>query len=302
MHEQLWAIGCVGDSEIMISIVIPAYNEEGAIGPTLMKLREALQTASLDAEILVVNDGSQDKTAEEAAAHGAKVINNPHNAGYGRSLKRGITAAKNETIFIMDADLTYPAEMIPVLLKEYQTKGLDMVVGQRSGNHYRESLIKSPLRSVLKFLVEYTTGRKVPDINSGLRVFNKNVAMNYENRLCDTFSYTTSLTLAYMMTGRFVGYVPIPYNERHGETKVRLFRDSIRTLQYILEAVVYYNPIKMFTLLAAVLLFLSMLSFLAALITHIHVAYYFGIGGVLVALLVFCQGFLALLLKQILQK
>ncbi len=287
----------------MISIVIPAYNEAGAIGQTIDQIRNVLAGTELaSAEIIVVNDGSKDATGAEAAAKGVTVVNNPHNAGYGRSLKRGIAAASHDTICIMDADCTYPAEMIPVLLKEYQDKGFDMVVGERTGENYRESLIKSPLRRLLKFLVEYTTGRKIPDINSGLRIFSRTLAMAYENRLCDTFSYTTSLTLAAMMTGKFVGYVPIAYHERHGQTKVRLLRDSLRTLQYILEAIVYYNPIKMFTLLAVLLLLLSFASFVVAFLTQIHVAYYFGVGGVLVALMVFCQGFLALLLKQIMQK
>ncbi len=284
----------------MISVVIPAYNEEGAIGATIDGVRRVLDGAGMqDAEIVVVNDGSADGTSGEANAHGAIVINNPHNAGYGRSLKRGIAAAKHDTIFIIDADLTYPAEMIPTLFESYKTKGFDMVVGERTGTHYRESWIKSPLRGLLKFLVEFTTGRKIPDINSGLRVFSRSLAMKHENRLCDTFSYTTSLTLALMMTGKFVGYIPMPYYERKGETKVRLFRDSMRTLQYILEAIVYYNPIKMFMLLTGMLIACSSISFIIAAFTKIRVTYVMGIGSLLMAMIVFCLGFLALLLKQI---
>ncbi len=157
-------------------------------------------------------------------------------------------------------NLTYPFTEVPKLLEEYH-KGFDMVVGARTGEHYRESNLKSPLRKILKFLVEFTAGRKVPDVNSGLRVFSKTTIIAYLNHLCDTFSFTTSMTLAYMMTGKFVKYIPIPYDKREGKSKVRLFRDSLRTLQYILQAINYYNPIKIFLSFAALCIFFSIIGF-----------------------------------------
>ena len=129
-----------------------------------------------------------------------------------------------------------------------------MVVGSRTGEHYRQSLIKSPLRWILQHLVEYTASRSIPDINSGLRIFSRDHATSYFARLCDTFSFTTSLTLAFMMNGLFVVYVPIEYYKRVGKTKVRLLSDSLRTLQYIAEAAVYYNPLRIFMLLSIMLL------------------------------------------------
>ena len=123
-----------------------------------------------------------------------------------------------------------------------------MVVGARTGKYYRESIMKSLLRIILKFLVEFTAGRSIPDINSGLRVFSKKTITNYLQHLCNTFSFTTSLTLAYMMTGKFVEYIPIEYGKRMGVSKVRLFRESLRTLQYITQSIIYYNPLKLFIL------------------------------------------------------
>lgn len=214
----------------MISVVIPAFNEERSIIETVRNVRAVLDGAEMkDAEILIVDDGSSDATGALALQAGAVVVVNPHNAGYGYSLKAGITKARFDTIVITDADGTYPIEKIPELVKLYQD-GFDMVVGARSGAHYRGSRIKWPMRRLLRFLVEWTTGRRIPDINSGLRVFSRATIMEYFSHLCNTFSFTTSLTLAYMMTSKFVTYVTIPYAERVGKSKVNLWRDSFRTV------------------------------------------------------------------------
>ena len=198
----------------MISVVIPALNEEIAIGATIAGVSEVLTAAKLvPFEIVVVDDGSSDQTGKIAAAAGAKVVRHPHNVGYGRSLKNGIAAAQYDMIAICDADGTYPASAIPELVRLHRD-GFDMAVGQRQGPHYRESMLKMPMRALLRFLVEWTAGRHIPDINSGLRVFSRTAVTQYFSHLCDTFSFTTSMTLAYMMTGRFVAYTPIDYFER----------------------------------------------------------------------------------------
>jgi glycosyltransferase involved in cell wall biosynthesis len=286
----------------MISVVIPAFNEQGAIHHTVEEIRSILESMNIDGyEIIVVNDGSTDATGEEAREVGAKVVNHPHNVGYGKSLKSGILAAQNDAIVITDADLTYPFDQFPKLYEEYK-KGFDMVVGRRTGKHVNPSIFKSPLRRILRFLVEFTAGRKIPDINSGLRIFSKKTIFPYFNHLCDTFSFTTSLTLAYMMTGLFVSYIDIPYARRHGTTKVRLFRDSLRTLQFILQAITYYNPIKVFLLFAVFCLLFSCIGFLISYLLHVNAGYYLGIGGVLTSIIVLCLGMIADLLRQIMHK
>lgn len=284
----------------MISIIIPAYNEAGGIAGTIASVREALaDTAEADAEILVVDDGSADDTGRLAREAGAMLVSHPHNAGYGRALKSGILAAQRDTIVIIDSDLTYPADAIPGLVAEYR-KGFDLVVGARTGHHYEGSVFKGPLRRLLQFLVEFSAGRRVPDANSGLRVFSRKTIQPYLPHLCDTFSFTTSQTLAYMLTGRFVTYCPIAYHERVGATKVRLFSDSMRTLQYILQAVIYYNPLKIFLLLTLMTVTLSLIGFLTAALTGLNAPYFLGIGGLLMTIVVFALGLMADLLRQIL--
>jgi len=288
--------------ESMITVVVPAFNEESAIAHTVNEIRRTLVDMEVEEfEIIIVDDGSTDATADEGIKAGARVLTHPHNVGYGHSLKTGIKEAKYDSIVITDADMTYPFDQVPGLFQEYQ-KGFDMVVGKRTGPNVNESTLKSPLRRILKFLVEFTAGRKIPDINSGLRIFSQKTVLPYFNHLCDTFSFTTSLTLAYMMTGKFVTYMDIPYEKREGQTKVRLFRDSLRTLQFILQAINYYNPIKIFILFSSLVLVCSFLGFAVSTFLGINAGYYLGMGGMLIALIVLCLGLIADLLKQIMIK
>jgi glycosyltransferase involved in cell wall biosynthesis len=282
----------------MVSVVIPAKDEEEAIAETILQIQRALEC---EYEIIVVDDGSQDATAERALAAGVQVITHPHNLGYGAALKTGIRAAKYDTIVITDADGTYPNEQIPLLLKEYN-KGFDMVVGARTGSRYLESALKAPLRLLLKSIVEYTVGRKVPDVNSGLRVFSKQRAIPYFNHLSNTFSFTTSITLAFMMNSLFVKYIPIDYHKRTGKTKVHLFRDTLRTLQYIVEAVTYYNPLKIFILMSGMVIIGSLFSLVLAFFLKLTLFYFIGIGGILMSVHIFCLGLIAVLLRQIMDE
>ena len=287
----------------MISVIIPAYNEENAIEKTIVEIKKVLKDNQIykGSEIIVVDDGSSDKTGLIAKKSGAIVINNPTNMGYGFSLKRGINAAKNETIVITDADLTYPFEEVPKLLQK-KSEGFDLVVGARTGKYYRQSVFKSIFRRILKFLVEFVSGKKIKDINSGLRVFDKSLVTKYFPRLCDTFSFTTSQTLAYFMNNHFVTYVDIPYNKREGKSKIKIIRDSFRSLKYILESCVYYNPLKIFSALSVICIILSAIGFFFSHFVHIKAGYILGIGGLLLSIVIYSIGLIAVMLKQIMDK
>ena len=286
----------------LISIIVPAYNEAISILETINNIHSVCQQSSiLVYEIIVINDGSTDQTAQLLSQTNVTVIQHPHNIGYGRSLKDGIRAAQYDVIVITDADGTYPFDQVPYLLNEYQ-KGFDMVVGARTGKYYQESTIKSFLRKLLRFIVEFSAERKIPDINSGLRVFSKKKVETIMGRLCNTFSFTTTMTLGFMMSGFFVSYIEIPYHKRNGKTKVKLLSDSAKTIQYILQAINYYNPLKLFLLFMVLCLFLSFLFFLGGTLTHWKTFIWFGIGAALLGLVVLCFGLLADLIKQIMDK
>jgi polyisoprenyl-phosphate glycosyltransferase len=280
-----------------LSLIVPALDEADAIQPTLERSLAVLRTLGAASEVIVVDDGSCDRTGEIAAIAGARVIRHAHNVGYGRSVKTGIAAAANDLVAIMDGDGTYPVEALPELVAEMNS-GYDMVVAARTGAEYRGPGVKGPLRRILTFLVEFTTGRHVPDVNSGLRVFRRSMVMTYFGHLCDTFSFTTSLTLAYMMTGRFVKYVPIDYGVRTGRTKVRLLRDSLRTMQYIVQAIAYYNPIKLFLLLAIGALLVTALGVVALVAPAPWLAVAVACLGTIGAVILFAFGIVADILRQ----
>lgn len=286
-----------------ISVIIPAFNEEDSIVETIDEIIKVMKENEIysESEIIVVNDGSTDRTREKIVQDKVTVFDNPCNMGYGYSLKKGIINAKNEIIVTTDADSTYPFSSVLEMLR-MKDKGFDLVVGARTGKFYNETILKKFLRKILKRLVEFVTGKKVKDVNSGLRVFDKTTVKRYFPRLCDTFSFSTSQTLAYMMNSLSVCYIDIPYNKRNGKTKVRLLRDAMKSLHYILEACIYYNPFKIFSFLTIICIFLSVIGFLFSHFANIHAGYILGIGGLLVSIVVFSIGLLAVLLKQIMDK
>lgn len=284
----------------MISIVIPALNEAKSIARTLESCNLTMHYANIPYEIIVVDDGSSDETPNIAMELGAKVLIHPHNIGYGKSLKDGIASARFDIIVITDADGTYPIDKIPDLLYEFQ-KGFDMVVGARTGKHYDESTGKKVLRLILKALVEYTAGRTIPDINSGLRIFSKAKSTPFNKYLCNTFSFTTSLTLAYMMNSMYVKYIPINYEKRIGNSsKVKLFRDSLRTLQFIVEAMLYYNPIKVFIALSVFMASLGLIFLVIGILMQSAVSLIISVSWFIGSAFAFIIGLISVQLKQLL--
>jgi polyisoprenyl-phosphate glycosyltransferase len=282
-----------------ISIVIPAFNEEEGITDTIGRCQKFL--ASLPGapthEIIVVNDGSTDRTGQILQSLEVKVFRHLQNLGYGKSLKDGIAAACNDTILITDADGTYPIEEVPNLLKSF-TLGYHLVIGRRQGKNFRQSWFKQPMRYMLQWIVEFVVGRKIPDVNSGLRIFSRAEIAPYLNHLCDTFSFTTSQTLAYFLTCKSIVFLPISYDERKGKTKVKLLRDSLRTMQYIIQAIVYYNPLKIFILMSLTCVVTGAAGILFTVITGVKAGYFVGLGALVCSIIVFSMGLLAEQLRQ----
>lgn len=234
----------------MISVIVPVYNEEEAVINTLKDLSQILSTFS-QYEIIVVNDGSTDNTLEvikSVAIRNLKIINHLENLGYGRSLFDGILSAQYDCIAIIDGDDSYPANRIKDLYAYYPE--YDMVVGARQGKEYKRGAFKRPARAFFEHLVEYASGGKVPDVNSGLRIFKRNIVMKFQDSLCTGFSFTTTLTLIFLLNHYYIKYLPIEYFKRKGKSKVRHFKDTLRAGQIIVEAILYYSPIKLFLLIA----------------------------------------------------
>ena len=191
---------------IGLSVVIPAYNESEAIQETLKTVVGTLESLPNEYEVIVVDDGSSDDTSVKIVEAGVRVIRHPINSGYGRSLITGIEHASYENIVIVDADGTYPFADLPALLEMY-CEGFDMVVGARTGEHYRESLKKWVLRIIFRMLAEFTCGRTIPDINSGFRIINREKTLKFKRSYSSGFSFTTTITLLFMLNHLFVGYI-----------------------------------------------------------------------------------------------
>jgi glycosyltransferase involved in cell wall biosynthesis len=232
-----------------VTVVIPVYNERDAITPVLDSLRTIAAREGLDAEVIVVDDGSTDGTADVAAAQGARVISIPMNVGYGAALRRGIEAAQHSRIVIVDGDASYPIEYAGEMLRRLER--FDLVIGRRTGTTYYRSLLSYPFRVAYLLLVWFVVGRRVPDPNSGFRAFRRETITEFLPVMCHGFSFTTSMTTLYLLSGRTVDYLPIPYNKRIGSSKIRFVRDMLRTGQLLCSVILLYNPIKLFILLAA---------------------------------------------------
>lgn len=245
-----------------LSVVIPAYNEERGIVPVLTELRGILTGAGVDAEIVVVDDGSTDRTAEALERSGlpVRVVRNPRNLGYGASLRRGIAAASGDWILITDADGTYPAAAIPELLA--RAVGNDMVVGARTKAGAAIPLLRRPPKWVLAKLANYLTGTRIPDLNSGLRLMRREALAPFLSLTPDGFSFTTTVTLAMLTSGLAVSFVPIDYKTRVGSSKIRPIRDTLNFLQLIIRTVMYFNPLKVFVPASLALFALSVGIFL----------------------------------------
>ena len=227
-----------------LSIVIPAYNEGDCIGRVINSINNYLNEGKVEHEIIVVDDKSSDDTAKAARESGATVISHHVNRGYGAALTTGIKRARYEHVLIIDADETYPVTEIGKLMPYMDD--FDMVVGTRRGKHYHGSLVKRLSRIVFYILLTFVTGERIPDANSGLRIFKKSVVMNFEEDFCSGFSFTTTITLILLSNRYLVKFVPIDYRPRTGKSKVKHLRDTIRTLQIMLQNISYYNPIKAF--------------------------------------------------------
>ena len=194
---------------VAVSVVIPAYNEEKSVAESVSELRSVFESIDAEVEIIVVDDGSRDATAREAKAAGARVLQHRSNRGYGASLKTGIVAASHNVIAITDADGTYPAKYLPQMLEELEHA--DMVVGARTGADVNIPLSRKPAKWFLRVMANYVSATKIPDLNSGLRVFRRDVAMQYFAILSDQFSFTTTITLASVCNDHPVEYIPINY-------------------------------------------------------------------------------------------
>jgi glycosyltransferase involved in cell wall biosynthesis len=227
-----------------VSIVIPALNEADAIGEVVSRLRDQADWH----EILVVDDGSTDGTADRAAAAGACVIRHPYNKGNGAAVKTGIRRASGEFILVVDADGQHQpgdARRLVERLGEY-----DLVIGSRAGA--TQANVRRRLgNALLNWLASYLTGRRIPDLTSGFRAARREPLAEFLHLLPNGFSTPTTTTLAFLRAGYSVAFEPVDARPRIGRSKIRLARDGAKFFLILLKVITIFSPLRIFLPLSA---------------------------------------------------
>jgi len=248
--------------ELQLTVIVPCFNERAGIESSVETLARDLAPIQ-DFEILLVDDGSTDGSSEiiEALAQrmpGLRVVRHARNRGYGAALKTGIRRARGEWIAITDADDTYPSERLPELIE--LARECDMVVGARTEEGAEHPTLRRIPKWFLRRYASWIVGEAIPDLNSGMRVFRKSIAERFFRILPDTFSFTSTITIA-MMRNRFdVRFVPIAYNARSGHSKIKPLRDTLRFTMLVVRTGMYFAPLRVLMPIASVLMLLFLAS------------------------------------------
>jgi len=228
-----------------VSVVVPAYNEAAGLQQDLQRILDVLASQDVEYEVIVVDDGSEDETAQIASAiDGVRLLQHPRNRGYGAALKTGIRHARGDIIVITDADGTYPASYIPTLVEELE--GVEMVVGARVGEDVKIPALRRPAKWLLNHLASLLAEADIPDLNSGLRAFRREAALQFMSLLPSGFSFTSTITMAMLCNDMLVKYILIDYHERTGSSKIRPIQDTYNFFLLVFRIICYFNPLKIF--------------------------------------------------------
>lgn len=254
-----------------VTIIVPVFNEARAIRRTARSLGELLGELGPASEVILVDDGSTDGSAEVLAEIAAarqdgrfRVLAHRRNRGYGAALKTGVRAARNRLTGICDADGTYPAGKLAELAAAVAEGRGAMAVGARPP--WEQPFARRPAKWLLRKLAEHLTGEQILDMNSGLRVFRREDALRLGGLLPDGFSFTTTITMALVTEGAEVHYIPIKYRHRVGRSKIRPLRDTGGFLLLICRTALAFNPLRIFGPVGAGLLGLGILLLLLRLV------------------------------------
>jgi glycosyltransferase involved in cell wall biosynthesis len=279
-----------------VSVIVPVFNEADGIGTFLDRLLAALGSLDRPLEVIVVDDGSTDASAEEIARRPVELVRHRRNRGYGAALKTGIRRSRQPIIAIIDGDGTYPTDAISTLLAELDDH--DMAVGARTGPDVSIPLARRPAKRFLTLLANFLGGHRVPDLNSGLRVFRRELTERFFGLFPDGFSFTTTITLAALNNGYQVAFVPVNYYKRSGQSSIRPVRDFFGFLLLIVRLVVCFKPLNVFLPAAAVLM---LFGFTKAFLDFSRTGA-FGVGAAIVILVAIQIAFLGLIADLIMRR
>ncbi|HEX9992032.1 MAG TPA: glycosyltransferase family 2 protein [Acidimicrobiales bacterium] len=232
-------------SAVDVSVVLPVYNEKGHLRDEIVRIRAALEASPYSFEIIVVDDGSDDGSSDQLREiEGIRLIRFAQNRGSGTARRAGTAAARGDVVVWTDADMTYPNDRIPELVKELE--GWDQVVGARTSEQGTVKFARVPAKWFIRRLASFLVETPIPDLNSGLRAFRRDVAAQFLHLLPPGFSCVTTITMSFLANGYSVKYVPIDYFPRAGRSKFHWWADTRRYLLQVLRLVLSYNPLRIF--------------------------------------------------------
>jgi polyisoprenyl-phosphate glycosyltransferase len=238
------------EQELDVTVVLPCYNEQDHVLDELARISAALDASPFRYELLVIDDASTDETLAvlEAAASTypqMRLLAFHRNGGSGTARRIGTQQARGRIVVWTDADMTYPNERIPELVQMLvDDPGFDQVVGARTTEAGSHKLLRVPAKWFIRKIAELLVGMTIPDLNSGLRAFRREVSLPYLRLLPPGFSCVTTLTLSFLHNQHDVRYVPISYAKRAGSSKFHFTKDAYRYLLQVLRMVMYFNPLK----------------------------------------------------------
>lgn len=237
---------------VEVSVVIPVYNEEAAIGAVIREIKQAMSGVPRSYEILVADDASSDATFEKAKAEGIRIVRRAVRGGSGAARRSGIEAALGEIIVMLDGDGSYDPADIPALLAHFPE--FDQVNGARRTEEGTLKWLRAPTKWFIRRLACYLTRTNIPDLNTGLKAFKKDIMKKYLWVLPDGFSCVSTMTLAFLCNGYAVKYVPANYRKRIGRSKFHPLKDTLAYLNTVMRMVMYFRPLRIFMPIAFVLL------------------------------------------------
>ena len=281
-----------------VSIILPCHNEQGHVTTEVARICEAMDASGYDYELVAYDDASTDDTLarlHEAAPRfpHLKIVHFHRNGGSGTVRRIGTQQALGQIVVWTDADMTYPNERIPELVQMLEKEPLlDQVVGARTTEEGTHKFLRVPAKWFIRKLAELLTNSQIPDLNSGLRAFRRQVALPYLRLLPPGFSCVTTITIAFLSNQHDVRYVPIDYSKRAGTSKFKFVRDAYRYILQVLRMVMYFNPLKVLMPVALVLIGLGFAKGVYDLVVH---PLHFAADTILIFLTGLIIGTLALL-------
>ncbi len=244
--------------KIDVSVVIPVFNERAAVRKCVTDIVEKMDTLPYNYEIIMVDDCSTDGSMEEIKDLPVKIIRFPINKGGGAARLEGMKHARGDIILQTDADGTYPVESIGEMLKGMEK--FDMVIGARKNESAKKYyVLRIFMKWFIKKIAEILVNQKIPDLNSGLRAYKKNIALKYAYLYPAGHSIMSTMTLAFMSEGHQVSFIYVDYYKRIGRSSFNIFKDTALYLVTTLMTIVYFNPLKILLPLSAFISFLAVI-------------------------------------------